>query len=397
MNALLRRLQPFDALVENGVSPHQARRLSVLFWGCVVGALLGSGYAPVNISTGNALLLVQNVLLFVLSILTIVFLRRGNAKRALELGFLPLVLMVMVFQVMTLFLEDNEIQQALYMPLTFILLTQLAAFFALRVRHFILPTLFSVLAGVAGVIRFWDGLVLDIAPATGFVVAYLFALATTIITYRQTRRADTELRLREDLIREVHHRVKNEAALLLSLIDEEVDAAHGEDARAALVRERRRITAVLGTHQHLISPSEHRLIPLASYISGLVEPLTNELASRGRVPRISCTTTEVEVHGSQAVPIGLIINELLSNAVKYQSSSLDWQIDVSVSLFGEKGIVVTVSNDTSEASVASSEGDGFGLEFVRRLAETMRGSVAVSQDTRFVVSVTLPRVLQYER
>ena len=386
---------PAEALRQAGFPEHIVRRLLVLHWISVVGLLIGAGYSVINVVNRSQLFLVQNALLVVFFLVATLAVRAGRGHLALEAGFLPALFVIVVLQLLSLWLGGVTIQQALYIPLTFVVLNQLSAFFALRLRQILVPTVITAIAGLAGLMLFWEQMITNPAQASGVLIAYLLVIATTLITYRQTRRASLEISLREELNREVHHRVKNEASLLLGLIDEEIEEAAGPDVAAALQRERRRIAAVLGTHKHLVAPAENRTLALDEYLTALLDPFARELSSRSHPVGINYTPSGITLQGSQAMAIGLMLNELLANALKHQSPDNHGEIDVEVRRDGKEGVRMTVSNGNATGQSVESVGNGFGLGFVKRLAETMRGQVQIRQSEFFVVEVRLPRALQY--
>jgi PAS domain S-box-containing protein len=127
----------------------------------------------------------------------------------------------------------------------------------------------------------------------------------------ELRRSLTE---KETLLREVHHRVKNNLQIVSSLVNMQADRIADPAARAALVECSDRVRAMSLVHQVLYGGDHLGSVPLADYARSLAEHLRDSLA-----PRCAMTFDLVELHVSleDAVPCGLILNELITNAIKH--------------------------------------------------------------------------------
>jgi two-component sensor histidine kinase len=130
---------------------------------------------------------------------------------------------------------------------------------------------------------------------------------------------------RQDLLaREMSHRVKNSLAIVASLLALQARSADG-DVRAALIDARTRVEAIAGVHDQLWrqgdgsggragdrdeTPGEIDLVPF-------LETLTANLQSGAPRHRLVCTVAPQRIGADQAIPIGLLVNELVTNAIKY--------------------------------------------------------------------------------
>jgi two-component sensor histidine kinase len=374
-----------------------AHRLVALFRISIGGAIVCATYALVNLSSGVQIFLAQNILLTLFFLVTSGLLFAGRARLAIDAGLLPVITVTFAAQIGHLFVDSVEIAHLVYLPLLFIIAVQFAALFAVRLYQVVIPVSLSALAAGAICFRYWDTLVANVTAGSGIVVAYLVVVLLSLTTYFETRRADREVALREGMIREVHHRVKNEAIMLLGLIDYEIVEADSEQTRDALQRDRQRLVAVLSTHRHLIAPSEHRRISLDDYLNEIIAPIENDLRPRSAGQLIDYRPSDVELSSTDAVSVGIIVNELLFNAVKHGGNEGDARIFIQAEPVGKRGLLLRLENrraSEEQPSDTEAAGGGFGLAFVGQLVSTMGGRMTIdeSDPASFSVTVVLPSV-----
>jgi PAS domain S-box-containing protein len=139
------------------------------------------------------------------------------------------------------------------------------------------------------------------------------------ITDRKQAQAELlrNLHEKEVLLKEVHHRVKNNLQIISSIFN--LQAAHaGDDPRIqSLLRDSRdRIHSMAFIHESLYQSKDLSSIDLAAYIEGLGRNMVHSFGLGGRV-RLHTELVPVELVLDQAIPCGLILNELVSNALKH--------------------------------------------------------------------------------
>ena len=146
-------------------------------------------------------------------------------------------------------------------------------------------------------------------------------LATIVdVTQRKADRALLERALADQtaLLREVHHRVKNNLQVISSLLSLQSRQLSGE-ARAALDESRARVQAMALTHQLLYERDDFTLAPLAPYLARLCTLLAESHGRPGAQPRLLLGPggEQVQLDVERAVPCGLLVNELVTNALKH--------------------------------------------------------------------------------
>lgn len=207
------------------------------------------------------------------------------------------------------------------------------------------------------------------------------------------RQADLNLRatLREKelLLQEVHHRVKNNLAIICSLLEMQADAFADPILSSALHESQKRIHSMALIHEMLYSSSSMTDVDFAGYTRQLAAEVSTSYGIYPAKIRLQLELEPVRLEIALAIPCGLILNELLSNALKYAFPDRLCG-DVNVFLQQRLDRIRLTVEDTGvglpEAG-ASSEVKSLGLRIVHILTKQLGGSLSVksSPGTRFVL------------
>jgi two-component sensor histidine kinase len=121
---------------------------------------------------------------------------------------------------------------------------------------------------------------------------------------------------KEWLLKEVHHRVKNNLQIIMSLLDSQSEYIHNHAALAAIEDNLRRIHAMALIHQKLYQTDDTSTISMPEYIHELVN-YARDSFDTGQLISFERNIEPLDLDISQVIPIGLIINECIVNAIKY--------------------------------------------------------------------------------
>lgn len=208
--------------------------------------------------------------------------------------------------------------------------------FALCFPAMMLATLFArwpagALSGLVGIFYAWAyafpataGFRIpdrNAAVTLGFiVVAAVITVATAELFRRAVRRAtmerDQEIADRDLLLQEIDHRMKNNFAIVTSILDIQRRRADG-DAAEALGAALNRVESIARAHRHLYrGAGQGDAVQMRGYLGDLCSALSDALLLRGGISLV-CSSDEVEVPRDRAVSIGLVVNELVTNAAKH--------------------------------------------------------------------------------
>jgi two-component sensor histidine kinase len=214
---------------------------------------------------------------------------------------------------------------------------------------------------------------------TGLPAARVIVSMVDITASKEAERALREAVARQEvLLREIHHRVKNNLAVIASLFY--LSSTHTDDARvvALLDDSRRRIRSMALVHETLYGSDNLARIDMAQYTRILANEVMAAYRPLSANVQLTCDLQPVSLSVDLAVPCGLILNELVSNAFKHAFPEGRAGV-VHVSLW-ESGTdcIMCVSDDGAglppDLDVATHH--SLGLRLVRLLATQLRGVVA---------------------
>jgi PAS domain S-box-containing protein len=199
----------------------------------------------------------------------------------------------------------------------------------------------------------------------------------------ERRRAEeiiqASLREKEALLREIHHRVKNNLQVTSSLL--RLQAGATDDARARLLFEEavNRIRSMALVHEKLYQSTNLSRIDLADYVRSLGELLTRSSALEPSNVTLDVFGPPTFLPIDTAVPFGLIINELLSNALKHAFPSGRGRITVELRERPDDTLAVIVRDDGVglPAGVDPERLETLGLKLVYALVHQIDGSIAI--------------------
>lgn len=224
-----------------------------------------------------------------------------------------------------------------------------------------------------------------VAPVwDGDEIIGIVGLNVDITDYQQAV-ADREL-----LLRELHHRVKNNLQVILSTIA----IGRGSnrfDADQMLSRIENHVHAIYLVHEQLDIGNELSMIDLGEYVRNLGTGIDEMLSFQSR---IHVTSEAARAPIEEAVPIGIALCELLSNAARYgagtaPSGIVPIELSLSVLSTGGKALRFSVNNDIEPEPEPSPP--GIGILIVQSLVEQLRGTYhAVSEGNRYSATIEIP-------
>jgi len=211
-----------------------------------------------------------------------------------------------------------------------------------------------------------------------------------------TSRAFTEERLRaavrekEVLLEEVHHRVKNNLQVITSLLRLQARTIKDPATRIKFDESRYRIQAMAILHEILDESSSLAEIDFADYIQRLVAHLVRSYGALGRI-RTRLRLNPLSCHRDVALPCGLIVNEVLSNALKYAfpgDKSGEVQIGLGREASGKVHLLIADNGIGLPCGFDWQASPTLGLRLVRTLARQIEANMQITSGNGTVFSIT---------
>jgi two-component sensor histidine kinase len=181
-------------------------------------------------------------------------------------------------------------------------------------------------------------------------------------------------RQNELLLKEIHHRVKNNLELVKSLIS--LQSAQLEDSatKDAMIASQNRVQSMGIIHQKLYQGENLGSIEMKDYFLNLGEGILDTFNKEEKV-KIECAMENLELDVDTAVPIGLIVNELLTNALKYAfPEDANGNIKISLSKSNPETLTLKVSDNGIGKTIGlAPKGTGFGSQLIQLLTQQLNG------------------------
>jgi len=179
---------------------------------------------------------------------------------------------------------------------------------------------------------------------------------------------------RELLLREVNHRVGNSLQIIASLLHLQASSAAQDEVKAALTNAMGRVAAVAQVHRRLYTSQDLKSVVLNQYLDSLLEDLRRS-AEGNRMSRLTLKAEPIEIDPDRAVAVGIIVNELVMNAVKYAYPDGAGPIHVELTSQGDD-LLLSISDDGVGDNVkADPRSTGMGQRIVAAMATKLDASV----------------------
>ncbi|MGN6377246.1 MAG: sensor histidine kinase [Sphingomonas sp.] len=181
----------------------------------------------------------------------------------------------------------------------------------------------------------------------------------------------------EALLREVNHRVANSLQLVSALVQMQSNTVTDANAKLALQDTQRRIAAIGQVHRRLYTADDVESVDMQEYLAALVDEL-GETWSREDAPRaLKLAAEPIRLPTDRAVSLGVIVNELVSNACKYAySPSAAGEIRIRLTRDDDDFFLLVVEDDGCGIERdAPARGTGLGTRVIRAMAQSLESVV----------------------
>lgn len=199
---------------------------------------------------------------------------------------------------------------------------------------------------------------------------------------RARRLIEQSLREKEVLLREIHHRVKNNLQVISSLLNLQVTSVSSEMARKGLVESQSRIQSMALLHQLLYQSKDLARIELNTYLRGLVDYLVSTYGEDSDRITASVVAPEVRLDLDRSIPCGLIVNELVTNCFRHAfPGGRRGHIWVELSELDGDQLALEVRDDGvgMPLGVDAENAPTFGLRIARLLAHQLDGTIEIER------------------
>ena len=210
----------------------------------------------------------------------------------------------------------------------------------------------------------------------------LVLLMVLYVTYENNKKKNMLLEKqneeKEFLLKEIHHRVKNNLGIVSSLLDLQADKIKDPKIISAIEESRNRVYSMSMIHQKLYQGKNLSSISMKEYLVDLSQHILDSYGQEGSVD-YAYDLEDMELDVDSAIPVGLIVNELLTNAYKHAfPNNRKGIINIVCKHISEDRILLEVADDgigLLEFDKEDDQGSGFGTQLIDLLIQQLDGSI----------------------
>jgi PAS domain S-box-containing protein len=189
------------------------------------------------------------------------------------------------------------------------------------------------------------------------------------------------LREKEVLLKEIHHRVKNNLQIVSGLMYLQSKSVEDKEIRNILSACRNRISSMALLHENLYQISDLASVSMSPYINNLIDALLDSYGVEGRIVFNVDVADDVNLDIDTGIAMGIIVTELVTNAIKYAYSQEESGTITVVLQHSNNGIVLKIIDygaGLPEGKDLTSDGKGLGMRLVNNLVRQIHGTITVT-------------------
>ncbi|WP_293129273.1 PAS domain S-box protein [Microcoleus sp. bin38.metabat.b11b12b14.051] len=212
-------------------------------------------------------------------------------------------------------------------------------------------------------------------------------------------RIQAALREKEVLLKEIHHRVKNNMQVVSSLLQLQAQYIEDEPTLALFQESQTRIHSMALIHEQLYQSEHLDRIDLPPYVENLVANLYQSFGCGNSSIQFNLNMDPIYLNIETAIPCGLIINELVSNSLKYAfNKTSSGEININFSEINPQQFYLIIQDNGSGFPAGFDVGtsETLGLRLVRMLTQQLEGNIVVDTECGTCYHISFPE-LKYRR
>ncbi|WP_281310115.1 sensor histidine kinase [Flavobacterium flavigenum] len=203
---------------------------------------------------------------------------------------------------------------------------------------------------------------------------------------------------KEWLLKEIHHRVKNNLQIVISLLNTQSAYLDNEDALLAIQNSQHRMQAMSILHQKLYQSDNLTNIDMSWYIYELIDYIKECFEIDDQIHFI-LDIEKVCLDVSQAIPLGLIINESVSNAIKFAFPvDKNGEVHIELKSIGENTYKLVIADNGIGVSENFNfiEKKSLGVNLITGLSDQIDGIFEMKNDNGLIIQITFTRKTEFE-
>jgi two-component sensor histidine kinase len=219
----------------------------------------------------------------------------------------------------------------------------------------------------------------------GLVAAQMLSLTIESYNKRKAMQAlEVALNEKTVLLQEVNHRVKNNLSIVSSLLNLQSQKSHDEYHKQLFMECRNRIDSIAAVHELIYKAKSYSQLNFKEYLNQLIDHISASYKSKEHI-KIQKGITDVHISIAAAIPLGLIVNELITNAYKHAfTNKKEGLIEISL-LENNNQVFLTIKDNGSGFDKNVAPKNSIGMEILGGLIEQIDGTYSLNSDAKGTV------------
>lgn len=219
------------------------------------------------------------------------------------------------------------------------------------------------------------------------IIIFMILLITVFISRKKVKEKNAENEL---LLGEIHHRVKNNLQVISSLLSLQERNMTDKSAKSAILEGKERVKSMGLIHKMLYQNDNYSGVVMDDYVEKLVSSLLDSFGMNGTKLALDIDFSNLKLDVDTAIPMGLIINELVINALKYAyTNTAEPYLKLNLKRH-EESLVLEISDNGSGKITTVESANSFGMKLVKSLSRQLGGKLVID-DTKglsFQINIT---------
>lgn len=194
---------------------------------------------------------------------------------------------------------------------------------------------------------------------------------------------EANIKEKEILIKEIHHRVKNNLQIISSLLNLQNNYVTDPVTDAVLTECQNRVKAISYVHESLYTNDDFTNLKIGNYVQGLVNNLRYSFTSTLKKVDILYEIDESFINLDYAISLGLIINELVTNSFKYAFNNQIGDNEIYIKIYKEEEFLKMIYSDNGigfDKNINFKKSTSLGIELIHILTEQLQGNLTIENN-----------------
>jgi PAS domain S-box-containing protein len=231
-------------------------------------------------------------------------------------------------------------------------------------------------------VTYWDWSLIPIKGPGGAVIGLVFSLENVTERVRAEEKIKASLAEKEVLLKEIHHRVKNNLQVINSLLNLQSERIRDEESLYIFEKCKNRINSIALVHEKLYESEDLANINFGEYVRTLTSQMFSACPPGLSAVRLKINASDVFLKINQAIPCSLIINELVMNAMKYaftRGQEGEIVIEFKSTNKGKITLIVADNGVGLPPDFDINKSETLGMQIINAFVKKLNGSIEINQ------------------